>query len=70
MPRSPKNPTNRTRIRRTMRDMWVWELVMPDGHVVHRSEPIADRAECENAARQEGLPVDGLRRRQNSVDDG
>ena len=59
----PKKPaTNRVRIRRTMRNTWVWELVMPDGHVVQQSEPFEDRAECEKDARKQRLPVDGMSR--------
>ena len=69
MPSLPKNPTtNRVRVRRTMRDLWVWELVMPDGHVVHQSESFSDRAECESAARKQGVPVYGLSR-QRPVED-
>jgi hypothetical protein len=45
-----------------MRELWVWELVMPDGHVVQQSEPFEDRAECEKVAKEQGLPVDGMSR--------
>ena len=40
----------------------MWQLVMPDGHVAHESEPFEDRAECEKAAREQGLPLDGMSR--------
>ena len=53
---------NRVRVRRTMRNTWVWELVMPDGHVVRESQPFEDRARCEDAARKEGLPLEGMSR--------
>jgi hypothetical protein len=66
----PKKPaSNRVRVRRTIANMWVWELVMPDGHVVQQSEPFEDRANCEKAARKEGLPVDGMSR-PRPTDDG
>ena len=52
-----------------MRNTWVWELVMPDGHVVQQSEPFEDRADCEKDARKQRLPVDGMSR-PRPTDDG
>jgi hypothetical protein len=57
-----KPTTNRIRVRRTITGMWVWELVMPDGHVVYQSEPFEDRAKCEKAAKKQRLPGEGLSR--------
>jgi hypothetical protein len=45
-----------------MRETWVWELVMPDGHVVQESDSFKDRADCENDAIKQGLPVEGMSR--------
>jgi hypothetical protein len=64
-----KPTTNRVRVRRTMRSTWVWELVMPDGHVVQQSEAFKDRAECERAAKKQGVPVDGMSRAIRAEDD-
>jgi hypothetical protein len=35
---------------------------MPDGHVAHQSDPFEERAECEKAAKEQGLPLDGMSR--------
>ena len=64
----PMPTTNRVRVRRTISSTWVWELVMPDGHVVQQSEPFENRAECEKAARKEGLPLDGMARPRRTND--
>jgi hypothetical protein len=52
-----------------MKGAWVWELVMPDGHVVQQSEPFEDRGECENDARKQGYPLDGMSRPRPMKDD-
>ena len=54
---------NRIRVRRTIKHVWVWELVTPDGHVASRSGAFDDRALCEAEAKRQGLPVKGLARR-------
>ena len=35
---------------------------MPDGHVVQESQPFEERASCEDEARQQGLPLEGMSR--------
>lgn len=55
--------SNRIRVRSNMNGGWIWELVMPDGHVAQQSESFADRGLCEAEAKQQGLPVQGLSRR-------
>jgi uncharacterized protein YegP (UPF0339 family) len=52
----------RIRIRSTLSRQWIWELVTRDGHVANASEIFATREECESDAKQQGLPVSGLRR--------
>lgn len=54
--------SNHIRIRHTAAGSWVWELVTSDGHVAGSSAGTADRAACEAEAREQGLPVKGLRR--------
>ncbi len=65
MPRLLKSSdrwTNRIRVYKDLKGMWVWDLLTPDGHVVQQSEPFEDRATCENQAKEQGLPVRGLSR--------
>lgn len=49
--------------------MWVWELVLPDGHVAQQSELFEDRADCEKAAREQGLPIEGMSRPRAAEDE-
>ena len=52
----------RIRIKSTLSRQWIWELVTRDGHVANASSAFATREECESDAKQQGLPVSGLRR--------
>ena len=56
--------SNRIRVHRDMRGVWVWQLVTPDGHIVRQSEPFGeDRDACEADAKRQGLPIEGLARK-------
>jgi hypothetical protein len=33
----------RIRVHRDMDGTWVWRLITPGGHIMHESEPFADR---------------------------
>lgn len=50
------------RIRTTLKHEWVWELVTDDGHVAFLSAGYADRDDCEEEARLQGLRVVGGRK--------
>jgi hypothetical protein len=57
---------NRIKVRSTIGGGWVWELRTPDGHVAASSEVFGDREACEADARNQGLPVTGLRKGRRS----
>lgn len=53
----------RIRVRSIFGYKWQWQLVTSDGHIVNASEPFGDRDACEADAQQQGIQVDGLRRK-------
>ncbi|MGZ5094133.1 MAG: hypothetical protein ACXWCY_17610 [Burkholderiales bacterium] len=49
----------RLMIRRTIRSMWIWELLTDDSHVVNRSErEFATRYDCVLDAKQNGFEAE------------
>jgi uncharacterized protein YegP (UPF0339 family) len=50
-----RNPTGQP-------ELWQWQLMTADGHIINTSRLYSDREQCESDALRQGLPVIGLSR--------